>query len=223
MKVRKNPLDLKYNIIIVDDHKMFLDGLLSIFNSEDQYVVLKSSTKAENILQYLKIYSDKVIDLVITDVNMPGIDGIELNRIIKEKYPKTKTLVVSMLNDGEVIDTLMQNGVNGYVSKNAEKKELLLAIETILSGEKYFSKEIKEVYLKNKFSNKQVQKINLTQREIDVITLIAKEHTTNEIAEILFLSKHTVESYRKNIIRKLNVRNLAGLTKFALKMKYIQN
>jgi DNA-binding NarL/FixJ family response regulator len=107
------------------------------------------------------------------------------------------------------------------VPKNAEKEELLTAIDTILKGEKYFSKDIKHIYLENKLSNKRKEEVKLTKREIDVVTLIAKEYTTQEIADKLFLSKHTIESYRKNLMTKLEVRNIAGLTKYAIKMKYI--
>ena len=127
-----------------------------------------------------------------------------------------------MHNDAEMIDKLIENDVDGYVPKNTEKKEFLLAIKTIIKGKKHFSKEVKDIYFENKFSKKKQEEIKLTQREIDVITLIAEEFTTQEIADKLFLSKHTIESYRKNLIAKLNVRNLAGLTKYALKMKYVK-
>ena len=128
-----------------------------------------------------------------------------------------------MHNDVEMIDNLIENDVDGYVPKNAEKTEFLKAIQTILKGDKYFSKEIKDIYFEDKFLKKKEGKIKLTKREIDVITLIAQEYTTQEIADKLFLSKHTIESYRKNLIAKLSVRNLAGLTKYALKKKYIKN
>ncbi len=214
---------MKYNLIIVDDHKMFLDGLLSILNSEDEYNILLTAKDGKHIAKYLEINPDERVDLIITDISMPELDGITLNKIIKERKKNTRTLVVSMHNNAEMIDNLIEHDVDGYVPKNAEKEELLKAIKTILKGEKYFSKEIKDIYLENKFSKKRQEEIKLTQREIDVITLIAQEHTTQEIADKLFLSKHTIESYRKNLIAKLNVRNLAGLTKYALKMKYIKN
>ena len=214
---------MKYNLIIVDDHKMFLDGLLSILNSENEYNILLTSKDGEQIAKYLDINKDEKVDLVITDISMPKLDGISLNKIIKEQNRSIKTLVVSMHSDAEMIDKLIENNVDGYVPKNAEKEELLKAIRTILKGEKYFSKEIKDIYLENKLSNKREEEIKLTKREIDVITLIAQEYTTQEIADELFLSKHTVESYRKNLMTKLNVRNIAGLTKYALKMKYIEH
>ncbi|MEW7289074.1 response regulator transcription factor [Aquimarina sp. 2304DJ70-9] len=214
---------MKYNLIIADDHKMFLDGLLSILNSEDKYTIILTAKNGKHVTKYLDINPDEKIDLIITDITMPEMDGITLNKIVKEKNSTIKTLIVSMHNDPEMIDNLIKHDVDGYVPKNAEKEELLKAIQTIIKGEKYFSREITDIYMKNKFSKKKEEEIKLTQREIDVVTLIAKEFTTQEIADTLFLSKHTIESYRKNLIAKLNVRNLAGLTKYALKMKYIEH
>ncbi|AUP78611.1 response regulator transcription factor [Flavivirga eckloniae] len=214
---------MKYNLIIVDDHKMFLDGMLSILNLESEYNILLTATKGEQIVKYLEINPDERVDLIITDISMPELDGIALNKIVKEKKKNIRTLIVSMHNNAEMIDNLIEHDADGYVPKNAEKNEFLVAIKTILKGEKYFSKEIKDIYIENKFSKKKQEEIKLTQREIDVITLIAQEYTTQEIADKLFLSKHTIESYRKNLIAKLNVRNLAGLTKYALKMSYIKN
>lgn len=214
---------MKYNLIIVDDHKMFLDGILSILNTEKEYTIILTTTKGKEALKYMEINDDTRIDLVITDISMPELDGIALNKILKETYKNIKTLVVSMHNNIEMIDKLIENDVDGYVPKNAEKNEFLKAIKLILEGEKYFSKEIKDIYFENKFSKKKEQEIKLTNREIDVITLIAEEFTTQEIADKLFLSKHTIESYRKNLISKLGVRNLAGLTKYALKKKYVDH
>lgn len=214
---------MQYNIIIVDDHKMFLDGLLSILKSEKDYNILLTARNGKNIVKYLEINPDDKIDLIITDITMPELDGISLNKIVKERRSTIKTLVVSMHNDPAMIDTLIENNVDGFVPKNAEKEELLLAIKTILNGNKYFSKEIKDIYTENKFSKQKESEIKLTQREIDVITLIGEEFTTQEIADQLFLSKHTIESYRKKIISKLNVRNLAGLTKYAIKMGYVKS
>ena len=213
---------MMYNLIIADDHKMFLDGLISILESENDLNIVLTAKSGVNVIKYIDINKDDKIDLVITDISMPDLDGIALNKMIKDKNPQIKTLVVSMHNESEKIDDLIENNVDGYVPKNAEKAELLTAIHTILKGEKYFSKQIKDIYLENKFAKQKEQEIKLTKREIEVITLIAEEYTTQEIADQLFLSKHTVESYRKNLIAKLNVRNLAGLTKYALKMKYIE-
>ncbi|WP_010178644.1 response regulator transcription factor [Aquimarina agarilytica] len=213
---------MKQNLIIVDDHKMFSDGLLSIFDSKKEYNILLTAKDGKHIIKYLEINTNEKIDLVITDIAMPEVDGIELTKYIKKKDRNIKILIVSMHNNVEMIDTLTKLEVDGYIPKNAEKKELLRAVESILKGEKYFSKEITNAYIENKFLESKKEKIKLTKREIDVITLIAQEFTTKEIADKLCLSKHTIESYRKNLIAKLSVKNLAGLTRYAMKMKYIK-
>ncbi|OBQ56918.1 response regulator transcription factor [Tamlana sp. s12] len=211
---------MTYNLIIVDDHKMFLDGLLSILSHEKDYHILLTAQDGRHIVKYLEVNPNEKIDLIITDISMPELGGIELNHIIKQHHNSIKTLVVSMHNDAHMINTLIDQDVDGYVPKNAEKEVFLKAIKTIVNGEKYFPEAIKAIYLDNKFSQKQQEAITLTQREIDVITLIAEECTSQEIADKLFLSKHTIESYRKNIMSKLQVKNLAGLTKYALKKGY---
>ncbi|MFC6860525.1 response regulator transcription factor [Zunongwangia atlantica] len=205
-----------YNIIIADDHKMFVDGLRSILEQEEDLHILHTTSKGEEVLKYLKINQNEPVDLLITDLNMPGIDGIALNQSIKKDFPTIKTLVISMLEDGAKIKSLTEDGVNGYLSKNAEQTELLKAIRSILSGENYFSVHIQSILIKMLTNSRKTAEVRLTQREKEVLQLIAKEHTTQEIADLLFLSKHTIESYRKNLINKLEVRNLAGLTRYAI-------
>ena len=126
-----------------------------------------------------------------------------------------------MLHDVQTVRTLTQDNVDGYLPKNAPKEELLKAIETILGGEKYFAQTIKDAYLKGMTMQDSAPEQSLSKREKEVLRLIAMEQTTQEIADQLFLSKHTIESYRKNLISKLGVRNLAGLTKYAIKLGLI--
>ncbi|TMM56188.1 response regulator transcription factor [Maribacter algarum] len=209
---------MNYNLIIADDHKMFIDGLMSILKDAPEFSVTTTFKNGAQVVKYLDINGVDDLNLLVTDLTMPEMDGIELNKIVKEKYPSLKTLVVSMHIDGQMIDKLIRNNVDGYVPKNAEKDELLDAIRTIIKGEKYFSAEIKRAYTDAMFENKKQEEVNLTEREKEVLKLIAEENTTQEIADTLFLSKHTIESYRKNLISKLQVKNLAGLTKHAIKM-----
>lgn len=208
---------MQYNLIIADDHKMFIDGLLSILKDAPEFSVTTTAKNGAQVIKYLDINGVDDLHLLVTDLTMPEMDGIELNKIVKEKYPALKTLVVSMHIDGGMIDKLIRNNVDGYVPKNAEKEELLNAMRTIVEGEKYFSAEIKRAYTDAMFENKKQEEIKLTDREKEVLKLIAEENTTQEIADTLFLSKHTIESYRKNLISKLQVKNLAGLTKQAIK------
>jgi len=214
---------MKYNLIIADDHKMFIDGLMSILKDAPDLAVTLTAKNGAQVAKYLDINGADDLHLLITDLTMPEMDGIALNKIVKENYPSLKTLVVSMHIDGGMIDKLIRNNVDGYVPKNAEKEELLNAIHTILGGEKYFSAEIKRAYTDAMFENKKQEEIALTNREIEVLKLIAEENTTQEIADKLFLSKHTIESYRKNLISKLQVKNLAGLTKHAIKMGLLKS
>lgn len=211
----------EYSIIIADDHTMFLDGLRSILSEEKNITIILAATKGTQVLKYLQVNPVPTIDLVITDINMPEMDGIELNKAIKEQFPKVKTLVVSMLEEPVKIQNLIDTDANGYLSKNAEKSELLKAIKTILKGENYFSSRIKNILMEAMFASKSKPQISLTKREREVLKLIAKEFTTKEIASQLFLSTHTIESYRKNLISKLSVRNIAGLTRYAIEQGII--
>ena len=206
----------KRKIILVDDHNMFVDGLSSILSQETDIEIVLTSSSAKQVLKYLSINTKEQVDLVITDINMPEMDGIELNAHIKKDFPSVKTLVISMLHDAKKIKTLTEAEVNGYVSKNTAKQELLTAIHTILEGQNYFTSKVKELLMEEMLNAKKEKEIKLTGRETEVLKLIAQEFTTQEIADKLFLSKHTIESYRKNLISKLGVRNLAGLTRYAI-------
>tara|TARA_R110002033_G_scaffold48024_3_gene93700 strand:- start:2527 stop:3174 length:648 start_codon:yes stop_codon:yes gene_type:complete len=209
-------MNTPFSIIIADDHSMFLDGLTSILAEEKSINIILTAKTGTQVLKYLRINTDEKIDLVITDINMPEMDGVELNAAIKADFPKIKTLVVSMLEDAKKIKILTEANANGYISKNAEKAELLKAIKSILEGQNYFSPRIKQILMEAMFSAKSEPEISLSKRETEVLKLIAQEFTTQEIADQLFLSKHTIESYRKNLISKLGVRNLAGLTRYAV-------
>lgn len=209
---------MKHNIILADDHKLFLEGLIRLIEQEDDLHVLYYAHNGQLITSYLDQHPEEQVDLVVTDISMPDMDGITLNNYIKEKRPEISTLVVSMHTDTSMIDALIQHNVDGFLSKNADSDELLTAIKMILKGEKYFSEAIKQEYLKSVFNKEKETLEMLTSREKDVLKLIAEEYTTQEIADKLFLSKHTIESYRKTLILKLKVRNLAGLTRYAVKL-----
>lgn len=209
---------MKHNIILADDHKLFLEGLIRLITQDKDLHVLYYAHNGKLVMNYLDQHPEEQVDLVITDISMPDMDGITLNNYIKEKRPEISTLVVSMHTDSNMIDTLIQNNVDGFLSKNADSDELLEAVKMILKGGKYFSEAVKQEYLKSVFNKEKETLEMLTSREKDVLKLIAEEYTTQEIADKLFLSKHTIESYRKTLILKLKVRNLAGLTRYALKL-----
>ncbi|WP_196894893.1 response regulator [Aureivirga marina] len=213
---------MKYNLLIADDHNLFVDGLHKILKIEDEFRILYTANNGKKLVKYVDINQNEPIDLLICDMSMPEMNGMEVNNYIKKKYPEIKVLMVSMHLEGRIISQLIDAKVDGYIPKNAEISELLKAIKTILKGEKYFSQEVKNIFLDYNINSKNTQEIKLTKREIDVLKLISQEFTTLEIAEKLFISKHTVESYRKNIMAKINAKNIAGLTKYAIKKGYIE-
>ena len=203
------------NIALVDDHTMFLDGLAAIFSNENRINVVCSVISAQQILEKLK---EETIDIVVTDISMPEMDGIELNTEIKSQFPGVKTLVLSTHNDPDRIQKLIKKDVDGYLLKNAEKGELMDALEEIYAGKKYFSKDVKEAYMNQIFHGDEnsTSHVKLSRREKEILKYLAEEYTAKEIADLLFISSHTVHTHKKNLISKLQVKNSAGLVKYAI-------
>ncbi|UXX78036.1 response regulator transcription factor [Reichenbachiella carrageenanivorans] len=208
-------MDKKIRLVIADDHSMFLEGLKVLIEKEDHIDIVGTAKDGLGVLDLIK---STPIDIVITDLSMPNMDGLVLNKNIKSKYPKTKTIVVSTHSDSEMVMQLIKNDVDGYLLKNADPKELFLAISTVFEGDKYFSQEVKDKFMTTMFSDKKKTQVPiLTKREKEIIRLITAEFTTSEIATQLHISDHTVNSHRKNLLSKLDVKNTAGLVKYALK------
>ncbi|WP_026729891.1 response regulator [Flavobacterium denitrificans] len=205
----------KINLLIADDHTMFLQGIVSLLEQESEINIVG---KAVNGIEALEIIKTKKPDLVILDISMPEMDGIELSKILKKDFPEVKILVVSTHSNVKIISRLIRIGVNGYLLKNAEKSELLTAIRTIASGENYYSEETEEKYLANHLKiEKQVSVLTeLSSREKEILVLIAHEYNTAEIAEKTFISLNTVNTHRRNLLSKLNAKNTAGLVKYAV-------
>ncbi len=210
------PLKMKkINLLIADDHTMFLQGIVSLLEQESEINIVG---KAVNGIEALEIIKTKNPDLVILDISMPEMDGIELSKILKKDFPEVKILIVSTHSNVKIISRLIRIGVNGYLLKNAEKSELLKAIHSIASGENYFSEETEEKHLANHLKiEKQVSVLTeLSSREKEILVLIAHEYNTAEIAEKTFISLNTVNTHRRNLLSKLNAKNTAGLVKYAV-------
>lgn len=205
----------KIKILIADDHTMFLQGIISLLEQESHIEIVG---KAINGIEALEVIQKQTIDLLILDISMPEMDGIELSKIVKKKYPAIKILIVSTHSNVSIISRLIRIGVNGYLLKNAEKAELLQAINTIADGADYFSEETEEKHLSNNLRiEKQVSTLTeLSSREKEILVLIAHEYNTAEIAEKTFISLNTVNTHRKNLLSKLNAKNTAGLVKYAV-------
>lgn len=205
----------KINLLIADDHTMFLQGIMSLLDQEPNITIVD---KAINGIEALEIIKKGNVDFIILDISMPEMDGIELSKILKKEHPNVKILIVSTHSNVMMISRLIRIGVNGYLLKNAEKSELLKAINTIALGENYFAEELEEKHILNSSKiGKQVSNLTeLSSREKEILVLIAHEYNTAEIAEKTFISLNTVNTHRRNLLSKLNAKNTAGLVKYAV-------
>lgn len=210
-------------IIIADDHQLFIEGVHSLINSMKNIEIIAEASNGQMLIDTLK---HTTCDLILMDINMPIIDGVEATKQIKKTHPEIKILMLTMFSSKDYIEKLLRAGADGYLLKNTDVVELKEAIESLMRGESYFSKEVTERIMeglqKKKHDDKNKHFIELTEREIDVLKLIVQEFTTAEIAEKLYISTHTVETHRKNLISKLNVRNIAGLVKYAMQNGYVE-
>jgi DNA-binding NarL/FixJ family response regulator len=207
-------------ILIADDHQMFIDGLRSLLEGSQDISVVG---EAANGQEALDLCGEKEVDIVIMDINMPVMDGIQATRELLKKDPTIKILALSMYNDREYIGDILKAGAQGYILKNTGKETLLKAITTIESGGSYLGEEVSKTLLNSFIRNpRQPQTMErLSGREMEVLECIASGNTTQEIAEQLFISKNTVETHRKNLLYKLKARNTAELVNNAYKQKLI--
>ena len=206
----------KTNILIADDHQLVIDGIKSMLVAETQYVFKNEANNGQQALEIIKV-NPFDFQLLITDVSMPLLGGIELCKIIKTEYPHIKVLILSMHNSVSVIKDALAAEADGYMLKNTGQSELIHGIDRIIGNGTYFSQDILPIIL-NQFQKEKtiLAKPILTQREKEVLELIVQEFTSKEIAEKLFISKQTVDSHRINIMQKTDCQNLVGLIKFAI-------
>ncbi|MCB0595093.1 MAG: response regulator transcription factor [Lewinellaceae bacterium] len=204
------------NILIVEDHQIVIDGLRTLLAGEKSIAGIYEALSGE---QALEILAGQAISLVLLDINLPGMNGFEVCRQLKSLKEGPKVIALTMHSNAGYISRMVKAGVDGYLLKNTGKEELLLAIRKVSAGEQYFSREAANNLISGMQQPRQprtsdyIQK--LTRREKEVLHLIIDEHTTEEIAEKLFISPATAISHRKSLLRKLNAKNTAGLVKAA--------
>ena len=207
----------KARILLVDDHQIVLDSLSWLLASFDQIEVVGKFTNGNAALKY---YREESADLIITDMRMPIMNGMELCLEARKINPDAKLLMLTMIEDAKQIREAVRIGVNGYLLKMADADELLGAIRLILEGKRYFSDEVVvELALeRNETSNNKLGAFaSLTIREVEILRLVGKEMSTNEIAEKLFISVPTVETHRRNLMQKIGAKSVVGLVLFAVK------
>ncbi|MEQ8364438.1 MAG: response regulator transcription factor [Cyclobacteriaceae bacterium] len=201
-------------LMMVDDHQMLIDGVKALLADQSKYQIVSESTDGKDALQ--KLASNEV-DIIITDLNMPQMGGVELVREVKINYPHIKVLVLSMHNNRETISEILMSEAEGYILKNTGKQELLAALEKINNHGTYYSNEVLSLMFEKVKHDKKKENATkkLTERELEILILITEEFSSEEIAEKLFISKRTVDTHRINILAKTQVATLVGLIKFA--------
>lgn len=199
-------------ILIVDDHPMVIEGLKALLEDEEGILVKDCFTNGESTLIYL---DDHDADVILLDVNLPDINGVDMVVPILSRQKHAKILVLSTYNEGSIITKMIKNGVKGYLMKNVGADELTSAIYKVNEGGVYYDKSV-QMILADSAAQDVVQLPKLTRREKHVLSLIAAGKRTNDIAEELYISPLTVETHRRNLMQKLKVSNAAAMVRFAM-------
>jgi len=210
-------------LFVVDDHPIFIDGITGLLKDTPGFSIIGTAQNGKELLEKI---AKETPDIVLMDINMPEMDGIEATKQLKISYPAVKVIMLTMFNDIRFIKELLEIGAKGYILKNISRDDLIKAIETVSSGMPYLDSSVQEKVISNmqnqedgevddKEADAMVQ--NITTRELEILQLIALGLTSQEISKKLFISKNTVETHRKNLLAKLNVKNTASLLKFAFR------
>lgn len=208
---------MKTTVLLVDDHKIFRDGLRTLIEKEGMEVV----GEAENGRKTIKLAEKLLPNVIIMDVSMPDMNGIEATRKIISEMPQVKVIALSMHSDRRFVLGMLEAGASGYLLKDCAFGELSSAIKQVLTGNKYLSPKIADVVVKGYLNKSNDSLVSggsiLTSREREILQLIAEGLTAKEIADHVFLSVKTVETHRRNIMQKLNMRSTVDLTKYAIR------
>ncbi|MCX6223968.1 MAG: response regulator transcription factor [Bacteroidia bacterium] len=212
---------MKYKVMLVDDHKLFRKGLRMLIDTLNRFEV---AGEASNGVEFLNLLNQSKPDIVMLDIAMPEMDGIEAAKLALTKYPDLRIITLSMFGEQDYYFKMVDAGVKGFLLKNSDFSEVKMALETVMEGGNYFSRELL-MNLVNSLKNSPEETTPdspLSDREKEIILLICKGMSTQEIADSLCLSKRTVDSHRANILLKTGCRNTASLVVYAIKEKLVE-
>jgi DNA-binding NarL/FixJ family response regulator len=204
------------SVYIVDDHELIIEGIISFLQKEKNIKVAGYATTAIACIDFFK---SNTADVILMDINLPDMSGLDLCKLIKLNYPGIAIIALSTLSQGSYITQCIENGASGYLLKNADKDEITDAIETVVTGKAFFSFEAGKIYKAT--TEKRTGLPILSKREKEILKLIAEGLTNLEISRQLFISIDTVDTHRKNLYTKLNVKNTALLVRYAIEHNYL--
>jgi DNA-binding NarL/FixJ family response regulator len=209
-------------ILIADDHQLLIDGIKSTLSDVEDISIVSEAGNGYQVLE--KLDSGLEVDVILMDINMPKLDGLECTKQVSKKYPDIKIIALSQYDEKRFVKRMVKNGASGYLLKDSGKDQLEKAVRAVYSGEKYFCERlsIRLVQQELKEENNSSLFPKLTQRELEVLNLICKELSSQEISEKLFISFHTVESHRANLMHKAGVKNTAGLVRWAVENDFVE-
>lgn len=210
---------MNVRVLIADDHQLVIDGLSSFVNSIPGYELVATASNGAETLEYIEMFHPEV---VLLDINMPVMNGIDALQKIKHEYNNIAVIMLTMHDETSIIKKVLQIGADGYLLKTSDKDEVIEAIQKVHKGQKYYSSEVAMALVENqahpqKSKNDTAKLAELTEREKEILTLIAEGNSNKEIGQKLFISHRTVDTHRTNLAKKLEVKNIAGLIKFAIK------
>lgn len=213
-------------ILVVDDHPIFINGIVALLKGAEGFSIVGT---AQNGLEVLEKIPATQPEIILMDINMPIMDGVEATKKIKELYPHIKVIMLTMHNELRLIKELLEIGARGYILKNISRADLLKALDLVSNGKPYLDPNVQEKMIQGiSSSNDEKEDLeesklveNITTREMEILQLIALGLTSQEISNRLFISKNTVETHRKNLFSKLNVKNTAALLKYAYKHRLV--
>lgn len=210
----------KIRIILVDDHHIVRDGIKALISGAAEIEIIGEASSGHELFEIMK---NRATDVVVMDISMPDMSGIELTRIITQDYRPTKVLILSMYKSEDYISNSIKAGAKGYLPKNTTRRELIEAIKAVHSGEEYFSDEVSKIIMKSYYrqtkhtDESEKKEVNLTKRELEILKLFAEGYINKEIAEKLYISIRTVESHKNHIMQKLEMKTTVDLVKYAIK------
>ncbi len=211
-------------ILLVDDHQLIIDGLRGFIEANSEYTVVGEANTGADAVKLAGILNP---DVILMDIEMPEMSGIQASEEIKRNFPHIKIIIVSMHNEKQLIKKLIDQGADGYLLKNSQQSEVMDAVEKVLKNQPYFSQDVTLSLLDKSHSKighsaEPMSELQLTERETEILKLVSQGMTNKEIGDALNISHRTVDTHRTNLMKKLDVTNVAGLIRFAFKNGLIQ-